>query len=64
MAIGLEPLGEPRLAAVEAMLGDPDVLRFTRVPEQVPPGFPRAWLGLYEELMMSVDNRARSAWRT
>ncbi len=49
MAIGLEPLGESHLAAVEAMLGDPDVLRFTRVPEPVPPDFPRTWLGLYEE---------------
>jgi RimJ/RimL family protein N-acetyltransferase len=49
MAIGLEPLGESHLAAIEAMLGDPDVLRFTRVPEPVPPGFPRAWLRLYKK---------------
>ena len=49
MAIGLEPLGESHLAGVEAMLDDPDVLRFTRVPEPVPPDFPRTWLGLYEE---------------
>jgi RimJ/RimL family protein N-acetyltransferase len=48
MAIDLEPLGESHLAAVEAMLGDPDVLRFTRVPEPVPPDFPRTWLGFYE----------------
>jgi RimJ/RimL family protein N-acetyltransferase len=49
LAIGLEPLGEPHLAGVEAMLDDPEVLRFTRVPEPVPPDFPRTWLGLYEE---------------
>jgi RimJ/RimL family protein N-acetyltransferase len=49
LAIGLEPRGESHLAAVEAMLRDPDVLRFTRVPEPVPPDFPRTWLGLYED---------------
>jgi RimJ/RimL family protein N-acetyltransferase len=48
MAIGLEPLGESHLAAVEAMLGDPDLLRFTRIPEPVPPNFAHAWLRLYE----------------
>jgi RimJ/RimL family protein N-acetyltransferase len=49
MAIGLEPLGESHLAAVETMLDDPDLLRFTRIPEPVPPNFARTWLGLYED---------------
>ena len=31
------------------MLDDPDLLRFTRLPEPVPPGFARAWLERYEE---------------
>jgi RimJ/RimL family protein N-acetyltransferase len=31
------------------MLGDPDLLRFTRIPEPVPPGFARTWLERYEE---------------
>jgi RimJ/RimL family protein N-acetyltransferase len=31
------------------MLDDPDVLRFTRVPTPVSPGFARAWLDRYEE---------------
>jgi RimJ/RimL family protein N-acetyltransferase len=32
-----------------AMLADPDVLRFTRVPVPVPAGFERTWLKRYEE---------------
>lgn len=31
------------------MLDDPDLLRFTRIPEPVPPDFARVWLGLYED---------------
>ena len=49
MAIRLEPFGERHLAALEEMLDDPDLLRFTRVPEPVPPGFARIWLDRYEE---------------
>ena len=49
MTIRLEPLGVEHVAAVEAMLDDPDNLRFTRVPEPVPPGFAQAWLEIYEE---------------
>jgi RimJ/RimL family protein N-acetyltransferase len=30
------------------MLGDPDVLRFTRIPDPPPPGWEREWLGMYE----------------
>lgn len=49
MAIRLEPFGERHLGALEEMLDDPDLLRFTRVPEPVPPGFAGTWLDRYEE---------------
>jgi RimJ/RimL family protein N-acetyltransferase len=47
--IRLEPLGESHLADVAAMLEDEDVLRFTRVPTPVPPGFEREWFEFYEQ---------------
>jgi RimJ/RimL family protein N-acetyltransferase len=46
--IRLEPLGERHLEAIAALVADPDVLRFTRVPEPPPPGFARTWLARYE----------------
>ncbi len=42
-------MGERHVAGLEAILDDPDVLRFTRVPEPVPPGFARSWFERYEE---------------
>lgn len=47
MTIALVPLARAHLPAVEALFDDPDVLRFTRLPEP-PPGFAETWLGLYE----------------
>jgi RimJ/RimL family protein N-acetyltransferase len=44
----LEPLSEPHLSDVAALLDDPEVLRFTRVPEPPPGGFPRMWLERYD----------------
>jgi RimJ/RimL family protein N-acetyltransferase len=44
----LEPLADHHLDAVAALLEDPDVLRFTRVPDPPPADFPRAWLARYE----------------
>src|SRR6186713_565813 len=44
----LEPLEERHLAAVAALLDDPDTLRFTRIPEPPPPGFEREWLARYQ----------------
>jgi RimJ/RimL family protein N-acetyltransferase len=44
----LELWQERHLGGVAALLEDPDVLRFTRVPEPPPPDFPRAWLARYE----------------
>jgi RimJ/RimL family protein N-acetyltransferase len=46
--VTLEPLEERHLAAVAAMLPDPDVLRFTGVPDPTPADFPEEWLALYE----------------
>ena len=45
----LVPFDESHLAAVEAMLEDPDILRFTRISEPVPPDFARTWLTRYEQ---------------
>lgn len=47
-SIRLEPFAERHLAGVDGLLVDPDVLRFTRVPTPVPPGFSRTWLARYE----------------
>jgi RimJ/RimL family protein N-acetyltransferase len=47
--LGLVPFGEEHLAELEEILADPDLLRFTRVPEPVPPGFARTWLERYED---------------
>jgi RimJ/RimL family protein N-acetyltransferase len=44
----LEPFGDTHLEALTGMLGDPEILRFTRVPEPAPPGFARTWLESYE----------------
>jgi RimJ/RimL family protein N-acetyltransferase len=46
--VRLEPLSEDHLAEMAALLADPEVLRFTRVPEPPPAGFPRRWLDRYE----------------
>jgi RimJ/RimL family protein N-acetyltransferase len=49
LEIRLEPFRAEHLPGVEAMLDDPDSLRFTRIPEPVPAGFARSWLERYEE---------------
>ena len=47
--IELELFGEKHVPGVKAMLDDPDVLRFTRVPEPVPDDFSSTWVARYEE---------------
>lgn len=47
--IRLERLAEKHLPAVDELLTDSDVLRFTRVPVPVPPNFPETWLERYED---------------
>jgi RimJ/RimL family protein N-acetyltransferase len=49
VTLALEPLGREHLPGVEALLGDPEVLRYTRVPEPPPPDFAETWLRLYED---------------
>jgi RimJ/RimL family protein N-acetyltransferase len=44
----LEPFGTEHLDALREFIGDPDVLRFTRIPEPTPPDFPETWLARYE----------------
>ena len=45
----LEPLAEHHLDAIAELVLDPDVLRFTRVPDPPQEGFAAAWLARYEE---------------
>jgi RimJ/RimL family protein N-acetyltransferase len=47
--VALEPLGERHLAGVAAMFGDADVVRYTRIPSDPPPGWEREWFEFYEE---------------
>jgi RimJ/RimL family protein N-acetyltransferase len=44
----LVPLAEEHLDDVGALLDDPDVLRFTRLPVPPPPDYARQWLDRYE----------------
>jgi RimJ/RimL family protein N-acetyltransferase len=46
--IRLERLAASHLDAVSALMADPTVLRFTRIPEPPPPDFAERWLARYE----------------
>ena len=48
MAVSLRPLVAEDLDDVDALLDDPEVLRFTRLPVPPPPGYARTWLERYE----------------
>ena len=43
-----EPFAEEHLPFLDGLIADPVSLRFTRIPEPTPPGFPRLWLDSYE----------------
>jgi RimJ/RimL family protein N-acetyltransferase len=47
--IRLELLSESHLEPLQALVDDPDVQRFTRVPAPPPPGFPRTLVRGYTE---------------
>jgi RimJ/RimL family protein N-acetyltransferase len=47
--IELELFTEAHIPGVEALVADPDALRFTRIPEPVPADFAGAWFARYEE---------------
>jgi RimJ/RimL family protein N-acetyltransferase len=49
MPLHLEPLTERHVDDVAALIADPEVLRFTRVPEPPPPDFASTWIGGYEQ---------------
>jgi len=61
----LVPLAEEHLDDISALLDDPDVLRFTRLPVPPPPDYARQWLDRYEtgrrdgtrEAFAAVDDR-------
>jgi RimJ/RimL family protein N-acetyltransferase len=57
----LEPLQERHLDGVRALLDDPEVLRFTRVPEPPPPEFERSWLARYEAARVDGSGEAFAA---
>ena len=46
--IRLEPFGEQHHDAFRRMLEDPEVPRYTRVPEPVPDGFTEHWAAAYD----------------
>jgi RimJ/RimL family protein N-acetyltransferase len=48
-AIRLEPLSRVHLDGLSALVDDPDVRRFTRIPDRPPAGFTERWLEGYEE---------------
>jgi RimJ/RimL family protein N-acetyltransferase len=45
----LVPLGEEHLPDVAALVADADVVRFTRFPEPLPPGFIAQWYARYRD---------------
>jgi RimJ/RimL family protein N-acetyltransferase len=60
--IRLELLDETHLGHVDALLDDPDVLRFTRIPVPVPDGFARTWLDMYEQARRDGTREAFAAF--
>ena len=67
MGVSLRRLADEHLDDVAALLDDPDVLRFTRLPVPPPPGYAREWLDRYEagradgtrEAFAAVDDAGR-----
>ncbi len=48
-AIRLEPLGQSIVQELLALLDDPDIVRFTRVPDGADEQFARSWIKRYED---------------
>jgi RimJ/RimL family protein N-acetyltransferase len=46
-AIVLEPMGPRHLGAIADLVSDPEVLRFTRVPDHPDPDFAQRWIERY-----------------
>ena len=49
LKVRLVPLGEEHLPEVATMVADADVVRFTRFPEPLPPGFVARWYARYRD---------------
>jgi RimJ/RimL family protein N-acetyltransferase len=47
--IRLEPLTNAHLPGIVELVGDADVIRFTRIPDPVPAGWVDAWIRRYED---------------
>jgi RimJ/RimL family protein N-acetyltransferase len=47
--VRLVPLGDERLADVATLVADADVVRFTRFPQPLPPGFIGQWYARYRD---------------
>jgi RimJ/RimL family protein N-acetyltransferase len=47
-AIRLEALDQRHRHDVEGLVADPEILRYTRIPEPPPDGFARTWIAGYE----------------
>lgn len=62
MAVSLRPLAAEHLDDVTALLDDPDVLRFTRLPVPPPPGYARQWLDRYEAGRLDGTREAFAAF--
>ena len=56
--IELELMSAEHVPAVESMLDDPDVVRFTRIPLPAPPGFAETWLARYEHARLDGTREA------
>lgn len=45
----MEPYTDAHRAGLAALVRDPDVLRFTRIPDPPPAGFVESWASVYEQ---------------
>jgi hypothetical protein len=59
--VRLVPLAREHLPGVEGLLDDPEVLRFTRIPDEAPPDFTETWFGLYEQSRLDGTREAFAA---
>jgi RimJ/RimL family protein N-acetyltransferase len=53
MSIRLVPFGDAHVLGMEATIADPDVLRFTGVPDPTPPG----WISAWRQRFIDLDDR-------
>ena len=60
-SVRLELLAPRHIDDMAALLDDPDVLRFTRVPDPVPSGFAELWYGNYESARLDGSREAFAA---